>query len=101
MLAARVEPKNGPEESRKTGNFKPLVLSQFQAAVDTMGDTRGVDCVFATKEQCAQDGRGRGFGTQCIRNPSYNPALGSVVERGQAQAPTQVRRKSRKYRDDR
>src|SRR5580692_7740530 len=35
MLAARVEPKNGPEESRKTGNFKPLVLSQFQAAVDT------------------------------------------------------------------
>jgi len=66
-----------------------------------MGDTRGVDCVFATKEQCAQDGRGRGFGTQCIRNPEYNPALGSVVERGQAQAATQARKKSRKYRNDR
>ncbi len=35
MLAARVEPKNGPQENKKTGNFKPLVLSQFQAAVDT------------------------------------------------------------------
>jgi hypothetical protein len=34
MLAARVEPKNGPQENKKTGNFKPLVLSQFQAAVD-------------------------------------------------------------------
>jgi hypothetical protein len=34
MLAARVEPKNGPKENKKTGNFKPLVLSQFQAAVD-------------------------------------------------------------------
>ena len=66
-----------------------------------VGDTRGVDCVFTTKEQCAQDGRGRGFGTQCIRNPGYDPALGSVVERGQAQAPAKVHRKSRKYRDDR
>jgi hypothetical protein len=46
-----------------------------------VGDTRGVDCVFSTKEQCAQDGRGRGFGTQCMRNPSYNPALPSVVGR--------------------
>jgi hypothetical protein len=35
MLAARVEPKNGPQENKKTGNFKPLVLSQFQAAVDS------------------------------------------------------------------
>jgi Protein of unknown function (DUF3551) len=43
------------------------------------GETRGADCVFATREQCAQDGRGRGFGTQCMRNPSYNPALPSVV----------------------
>jgi len=34
MLAARVEPKNGPQENKKTDNFKPLVLSQFQAAVD-------------------------------------------------------------------
>jgi hypothetical protein len=34
MLAARVEPKNGPKENKEIGNFKPLVLSQFQAAVD-------------------------------------------------------------------
>jgi hypothetical protein len=66
------------------------------------GETRGMECVFSTKEQCAQDGRGRGFGTQCIQNPSYNPALGSVVERGQAQtAAVRVQRKSRKHRYDR
>ena len=35
MLAARVEPKNGRQKSKKTGNFKPLVLVQFQPAVDT------------------------------------------------------------------
>jgi hypothetical protein len=58
-----------------------------------IGETRGIDCVFATKEQCAQDGRGRGFGTQCTRNPDYKPNLPSVVERGQA---TPVR-KSRQY----
>jgi len=37
MLAARVEPKNGPKENKEIGNFKPLILSQFrqfQAAVD-------------------------------------------------------------------
>jgi hypothetical protein len=34
MLAARVEPKNGPKENKKIGNFKPLVLSEFQPAVD-------------------------------------------------------------------
>jgi hypothetical protein len=34
MLAARVEPKNGRQKSKKTGNFKPLVLVQFQPAVD-------------------------------------------------------------------
>jgi hypothetical protein len=34
MLAARVEPKNGTQESKKTGNFKPLSLSEFQTAVD-------------------------------------------------------------------
>jgi hypothetical protein len=42
------------------------------------GETRGMECYFSTKEQCAQDGRGRGFGSQCIRNPGYNPAVGSV-----------------------
>ena len=52
-----------------------------------MGDTRGVDCVFTTKEQCAEDGRGRGFGTQCMRNPDYNPNLPSVVEQTPRRAP--------------
>jgi hypothetical protein len=36
MRAARVEPKNGPKENKKIGNFKPLVLSEFQAAVDKL-----------------------------------------------------------------
>jgi Protein of unknown function (DUF3551) len=44
-----------------------------------IGDTRGIDCVFVSREQCATDGRNRGFGGQCIRNPFYNPALPSVV----------------------
>jgi hypothetical protein len=35
MLAARVEPKNAPQESEKTDNFKPLVFREFQAGVDT------------------------------------------------------------------
>jgi hypothetical protein len=34
MLAAR-EPKNGPQENKKTGNFKPVALGQFQTGVDT------------------------------------------------------------------
>jgi len=59
-----------------------------------IGEARGTECVFASKEQCAQDGRGRGFGSQCIRNPSYNPALGSVVDQGQLQRPVQRRHKS-------
>jgi hypothetical protein len=41
-----------------------------------------MDCVFSTREQCSEDGRGRGFGTQCIRNPAYNPGLPAVVEKG-------------------
>ena len=36
-----------------------------------MGDTRGYECVFSSREQCAQDGRNRGFGSQCIQNPAY------------------------------
>jgi hypothetical protein len=34
MLTARVEPKNGPQENKKAGNFKPVVLGQFQTGVD-------------------------------------------------------------------
>jgi Protein of unknown function (DUF3551) len=63
------------------------------------GETRGMECVFSTKEQCAQDGRGRGFGSQCIRNPTYNPALGSVGERvGVSVRP--VRHRSHKHTAD-
>ena len=38
-----------------------------------LGDTRGFECVFSSREQCAQDGRNRGFGGQCILNPAYKP----------------------------
>ena len=48
------------------------------------GDARGVDCSFRSKEECARSGRGRGFGSQCRENPSYNPALPFVVEPGRA-----------------
>jgi Protein of unknown function (DUF3551) len=37
------------------------------------GDSRGLECVFSTREQCAMDGRSRGFGGECIRNPFYRP----------------------------
>lgn len=43
------------------------------------GDSRGLDCVFKSRAQCAADGRGRGFGTNCVRNPNYDPSLPSVV----------------------
>jgi hypothetical protein len=36
MLTAPVEPKNGPQENKKTGNFKPLILGQFQTGVDNV-----------------------------------------------------------------
>jgi hypothetical protein len=57
------------------------------------GDARGFECVFSSREQCNADGRGRGFGGQCIQNPHYNPALGPVVERGQVKKPDQGQRK--------
>jgi hypothetical protein len=69
-----------------------------------IGDTRAVDCVFMSKAQCAVDGRNRGFGSQCIKNPYYNPALPSVVAQGTPprsaspvigeESPKQRRRKS-------
>ena len=34
MLAARVEPKNGPKENKKIGNFKPVALGEIHAAGD-------------------------------------------------------------------
>jgi Protein of unknown function (DUF3551) len=45
------------------------------------GDTRGAsDCHFSTKDQCAADGRGRGFGSQCYQNPPYDPSKGPLGE---------------------
>jgi hypothetical protein len=71
-----------------------------------IGDTRAVDCVFTSREQCAVDGRNRGFGGQCIENPFYNPALPSVVTGSLPrnasavpgeEGPKQRRRKSRRH----
>jgi hypothetical protein len=47
-----------------------------------IGDTRGIDCVFSTREQCVVDGRNRGFGGQCVKNPNYDPKKGPVVDSG-------------------
>jgi hypothetical protein len=44
------------------------------------GDGRGLECLFSTREQCAMDGRNRGFGGQCIQNPYYDPTKGRVIE---------------------
>jgi Protein of unknown function (DUF3551) len=58
--------------------------TQAQAYVNypwcTVGDTRGFDCHFASREQCAMDGRNRGFGGQCMQNPFYDPTKGPVIE---------------------
>jgi hypothetical protein len=43
-----------------------------------IGDTRAVDCYFSSREQCTQDGRNRGFGSQCIQNPAYKPGAPTV-----------------------
>jgi Protein of unknown function (DUF3551) len=43
-----------------------------------MGDTRGYECVFSSREQCMQDGRNRGFGSRCIKNPYYKPGAPTV-----------------------
>jgi Protein of unknown function (DUF3551) len=47
-----------------------------------IGNTRAVDCYFSSREQCAQDGRNRGFGGQCIKNPYYDPKKPPVVDSG-------------------
>jgi hypothetical protein len=42
MLAARVEPKNGLKENKKTGNFKTVVFDEYQTGVDTLGIRRSL-----------------------------------------------------------
>jgi Protein of unknown function (DUF3551) len=54
-----------------------------------MEDTRGFECVFASREQCMQDARNRGIWGQCIRNPAYKPREATV---SQAARPSQVKR---------
>jgi hypothetical protein len=58
-----------------------------------IGESRGLDCVFTSREQCAMDGRGRGFGGQCRRNPFYDPTRGQVIEPASAR-PRHGTRKS-------
>lgn len=55
------------------------------------GDSRGMECVFTSREQCAADGRTRGFGTLCIRNPNFNPSLPAVVPTARRARPDGVR----------
>jgi Protein of unknown function (DUF3551) len=57
-----------------------------------MGDTRGYECVFSSREQCMQDGRNRGFGSQCIQNPYYKP--GAPIVSGQKPSVSQSTRPS-------
>lgn len=59
-----------------------VVAGKVHAYVDypwcVMGETRGFECVFSSREQCMQDGRNRGFGGQCIQNPAYKAGLPAV-----------------------
>ena len=59
-----------------------------------LGDTRGYECVFSSREQCSQDGRNRGFGGQCIQNPFYKPGAPTVSGKkgtvSQAAGPSQA-----------
>ena len=34
-----------------------------------VGDTRGIECVFSTEEQCRMDGRNRRFGSHASKIP--------------------------------
>jgi Protein of unknown function (DUF3551) len=43
-----------------------------------IGDSRGFECIFSSREQCMQDGRNRGFGGQCMKNPAYKPGVPTV-----------------------
>lgn len=59
-----------------------------------IGDSRGIDCYFLSREQCAKDGRNRGFGGQCIQNPFYDPAQGPIIPEGApVKRPEQGRRR--------
>jgi hypothetical protein len=64
-----------------------------------IGNTRAVDCYFSSREQCAQDGRNRGFGGQCIQNPFYKPGrppTASGTKQTETARPSQVKRPASK-----
>ena len=52
--------------------------------------SRATDCSYRSKEECAQSGRSRGFGSQCRQNPGYNPKLPYVVEQPAIRRPNNV-----------
>jgi hypothetical protein len=58
------------------------------------GDSRGIECMFSSREQCAMDGRNRGFGGECFKNPSYYPTRGQVIERASSRPRHRGARKS-------
>jgi hypothetical protein len=45
-----------------------------------IGENRGIDCYFSSRDQCMQDGRNRGFGSQCIQNPAYKSGKPTVSQ---------------------
>jgi Protein of unknown function (DUF3551) len=62
-------------------------LAQVHAYVNypwcILGDPmKGRECVFPSREACRMDGRNRGFGDQCIKNPNYDPKKGPVASSG-------------------
>src|SRR5580693_5181044 len=98
MLAARVEPKNAPQESEKTDNFKPLVFREFQAGVDSQawgllfegpqrpaeGRSRGRTLVQARRRsgKCLRTGLSRAL----LRAGPWRPAEGRLRGRASLQA---------------
>jgi hypothetical protein len=105
MRCERAISNQGEENNQgRTKNMKKVMTAAFvlsalfavsgkvQAEINypwcLMGDTRGYECVFSSREQCMQDGRNRGFGSQCIKNPSYKPGAPTVS--GAAQGPPTV-----------
>jgi hypothetical protein len=58
-------------------------------------ERRGFQCAFKSKAECVADSD-RGFGTNCMENPWYNPKLPFVVEQIPGKTPDQSGRKPRR-----
>jgi hypothetical protein len=59
-----------------------------------IGDMRTVECYFSSREQCMQDGRNRGFGSQCMPNPFYKPGAPTISGPVNTRPPSQAARPS-------